>query len=244
MKVKKIIIITILTLVIIFITLVTIAFQKYEKASYEPVYFEVVASELIFKDKLGSPWDRVTESEKRPIEWIINKNEFEKLDSVYLGFKNISKEKMYYMTWGKPLSRIRESFIIYKNNSVDTIKFRGFGCGTGIYLTPLKNKESTSSKFLNPLMYKYSNGYDLNLEDENFPKNFKEIYGDSVAIKFEQATFGLPWGKYPSQMIESNQVVISTDKVLENWRKGLYLKLPEREKTMEEHFGLKKMKPH
>ena len=50
----------------------------YKKHTYEPVYFEVVASELIFRDKLGSPWDRVTESEKRPIEWIINKNEFEK----------------------------------------------------------------------------------------------------------------------------------------------------------------------
>ncbi len=35
-------------------------------------------------------------------------------------------------------------------------------------------------------------------------------------------------------------IMVSTDKILNNWRKGKYVRLPEKEPTMEEHFGMKK----
>ena len=238
-KIKKILIITILTLLTIFIVGVTVLFNIYKKHSYEPVYFELLVSELIFKDKSGSAWDKVSKSEKRPIKWIINEKEFESLDSIYFGFENISNEQIYYMTWGAPNSRIRDNFVVYKNGKADSIPFGGFGCGTGIYLTPLRDKEKSASKGLNPLMFNPYTGYHLPLKNKKFPELFKKLYGDSVSIKFEQATYSVPWNKYPPQMIESNEITISTQKIIDNWKKGKFRLTAESEKEYEMSFYVK-----
>lgn len=185
-----------------------------------------VAQSFFEKDKerpweefWDNSWNNVSKENERPVEWISNPKDFEKLDSIYLGFKNTTNEKFYYVTWGGPNSRIRISYNVFKNGKIDSIPFGGFGCGTGIYIAPLKNGEIAGSKFLNPLLFNPYTGYNLPVKNENFPKLFKEIYGDSVSIKYEQATYSLPWSKFPSQMIESNEITISTAKVIENWKK-------------------------
>lgn len=112
-----------------------------DRAIEQPPYFDLFITETFFNNFKESPWDSIDSLKKRPIQWLINKKEFEKLDSIYLGFKNISNEKIYYITWGQPNSRIRESFRIYKNGKIDSIPFVGFGCGTGIFLSPLKKRK-------------------------------------------------------------------------------------------------------
>ncbi|REG90615.1 hypothetical protein [Algoriphagus antarcticus] len=92
----------------------------------------------------------------------------------------------------------------------------------------------------NRLMFNPYSNYDLAIETDSFPDQFKEIYGDSVAIMFSQATYSNPWNKYRSQMMFWDYIMVSTDKILNNWRKGKYVRLPEKEPTMEEHFGMKK----
>lgn len=184
-------------------------------------------------------WNDVSINQKRPIEWFLSTEEFEKLDSVYIGFKNISNEKFYYVTWGQPNSRIRQDLLIYRNGKIDSIPFGGFGCGTGIYITPLINKETAGSKLLNPLMINPYTGYDLPLKNKKFPDLFKEIYGDSVSIKFKQATYSLPWNKFPSQIIESSEIVISTRKVIENWKKRDFKFNLKSEKEYESSYTIK-----
>ena len=205
-------------------------FMRYEKSSDEPTYFDIFIAQTFFKNHKGSPWNVVKESEKRPIEWLIDVKQFETLDSLYLGFRNISNEKIYYMTWGSPNSRIRENFVIYKNGKIDSIPFVGFGCGTGVYLTPLRNREVAGSKILNPLMFNPYTKYHLPLKNEKFPELFRKIYGDSVSIKFEQATYSLPWNSLPSQMIASEEIMVSTHKIIENWKKGKFRLTPESKK--------------
>src|SRR5690606_23022383 len=102
--------------------------------------------------------------------------------TVVLALKNISGEKFYYTSWGAPFTRFRQDLIIYKNGLADTIPFGGHGCGTGVYLAPIKSDEIMKRTIYNPLLFDPYSNYDLETESDNFPNQFKEIYGDSVAI--------------------------------------------------------------
>ncbi|MDC1161894.1 hypothetical protein OAT18_00475 [Tenacibaculum sp.] len=186
----------------------------------EEFYEKGKEKEYLWSEFWSEAWNNAPLNKKRPIQWFFNKESFEKFDSIYVGFKNISKEKIYYVTWGEPNSRMRDDLVIYRKGEIDSIPFGGFGCGTGIYIAPLKNGKTAGSKILNPFMFNPYTGYKLPLKNKIFPELFKEIYGDSVSIKFKQATYSLPWNKLPSQMIESNEIVISTERIIENWKKG------------------------
>lgn len=174
-----------------------------------------------------SAWSSVKKKDRRPVKWNFIKTEFEKLGTISLELTNISGERMYYMSWGSPFSRVRENIIVYKNGKSYLIPFGGFGCGTGIYLEKLKNNETISAKNWNPLLFNPYTNYQLPLKSKKFPKLFKTLYGDSVKIIYEQATYGNPWGKYPSQMIFSQSISVSTDKILQNWENGIHTKNPE-----------------
>ncbi|MCI2230435.1 hypothetical protein MC378_14745 [Polaribacter sp. MSW13] len=245
---KKKIIITFFFILIIPIGIIFWKFNEFKNEPYQKTpFFDLFIAKSMYKTNEETPWrdfwdnswQNVSKENKRPIEWISNPKDFEKLDSVYLGFRNNTNEKFYYVTWGEPNSRIRENFLVYRNGKIDSIPFGGFGCGTGIYITPLKNGEIAGSKFLNPLLFNPFTNYFLPLKNKKFPQLFKEIYGDSVAIKYEQATYSLPWNKFPSQMIESKKIVISTERIIENWKKGQFKLSPEFEKENEQSFYIK-----
>jgi hypothetical protein len=59
-----------------------------------------------------------------------------------IGLKNTTGEKFYYTSWGKPLTRLREEFIVYRNGVADSIPFGGFGCFTGVSWQPIKANET------------------------------------------------------------------------------------------------------
>jgi hypothetical protein len=245
---KNKIIIAFFLILIILIGIIVSEFNEFKNEPYQKTpFFDLFVAKSFYKKDLERPWEEfwynswnnVSKENERPIEWISNPKDFEKLDSIYLGFKNTTKEKFYYVTWGEPNSRIRISFNVFKNGKIDSIPFRGFGCGTGIYIAPLKNGEIAGGKFLNPLLFNPFTNHYLPLKNRKFPELFKEIYGDSVAIKFEQATYSLPWNKFPSQMIESKEIIISTEKIIENWKKGDYKLSPEFDEENEQAFYIK-----
>ena len=89
---------------------------------------------------------------------------------------------------------------------------------------------------MNPILYNPYSGYPLPVKNEIFPKLFKEIYGDSIAIKFEQATYSLPWNSTPSQMISSDQFIISTERIIENWKNGNFSSNKEFEEEYENGY--------
>ena len=166
------------------------------------------------------PYEVFTDNDtlkKLPVEWVINKEEFESLDSVTMGIKNKSGSKMYFMTWGMPNSRVRTDLFVHREGRVDTFLFGGFGCATGIYLEPLKSGDSAIGKEIN-LLRRYPGMYEEIPVDSEFVELYRELYGDSVSIRFRLATYSLPWSKYESQMIKSDIFTVSTEKVIENWR--------------------------
>jgi hypothetical protein len=229
------------SIILIPILILTVWYQVYkQRATDQPPSFDLFIAETFFEQDDSSPWDIVPESEKRPIEWQLDSKQFEKLDTVVLALTNKSGEKFYYTSCGAPFTRFRQDMIVYRNGIGDTIPFGGFGCGTGVYAAPLKDSETMTRTIYNPLMLNPYSNYDLAIESDSFPSQFREIYGDSVAIMFSQATYSNPWNKYKSQMVFSDYITVSTGKILENWSKGKFARLPETEPTMEEHFGLKK----
>ena len=205
----------------------------------QPPYFELFIAKTFFSEDGNSCFDIVFSNQIRPIEWQLDPSQFETLDTVLLSLQNISGEKFYYTSWGAPFTRSRHDLIIYKNGLADTIPFGGHGCDTGVFAAPLKDNEIMTRTIYNPLMFDPYSNYDLALESDSFPDQFKSIYGDSVAIMFSQPTYSYPWNKYKSQMIFSSYIVISTDIVLNNWKLGKYAKLPTNEPPLTEHFGLK-----
>ena len=210
----------------------------------QPPSFDLFIALTFFDLEDSSPWVIVTEDETRPVEWQLDHTQFERLDTVTLALTNISGEKFYYTSWGAPFTRLRQDWIIYKNGLADTIPFGGFGCGTGVYIAPLRPNETMTSTIFNPLMFNLCTNYNLDIESDSFPDQFKSIYGDSIALRFSQATHSNPWNKYKSQMIFSEYITVSTEIVLDNWRQGDFARLPETEPTLEEHFGLKKIPQH
>lgn len=246
---KRKIIFTIFGFLIITGGIVTWLYEKYKKQLVDqPPYFDLFIAETLFEPKSeegwrkfwDGAWNKVDNSNKRLVNWKISIKEFETLDSVYLGIENTTNEKFYYVTWEEPNSRIRINFNVYRNGEIDVIPFDGFGCGTGIFIDPIDKGQTISSKFLNPLMYNPHSGYELPIKKKYFPKLFKEIYGDSVGIIFQQATYSLPWNKTPSQMIKSDEFYIVTDRIIENWQMGKFSSNKEFETEYEASFYFQK----
>lgn len=237
----------ILLFLIAFTGVVIWLYEKYkETLADQPPYFDLFVAEVLFEPDdeaerytWGTGWNELPSEHRRPIEWFMHKDQFEKLDSVYLGYQNSSNEKLYYMTWGAPNSRMRMDLAIYRNGTIDSIPFGGFGCGTGVHLAPLEIGELSESIGLNPLMYNPYTGYPLPIKNKKFPELYRKIYGDSIAIKFRQGTYSLPWNRIPSQMIESPVLVVSTEKIIDNWQNGLYRLDPDFEKEYELAFFVK-----
>lgn len=228
------------SIILIPILTLTVWYQVYQQRLTDQLpSFDLFIAETFFDQDDSSPWDIASVDQKRPIEWQLDHKQFEKLDTVLLSLTNLSGERFYYMSWGAPFSRFRQDLIIYKNGKADTIPFGGHGCGTGVYVAPLKDKETMTRTIYNPLMFNPYSNYDLAIESDSFPDQFKEIYGDSVAIMFSQASYNNPWNKYKSQMMFSDYIMVSTDTILNNWRKGKQIRLTETEKAMEEHYGMK-----
>jgi hypothetical protein len=122
------------------------------------------------------------------------------------------------MSWGAPNSRIRHDYFVFKEGNIDTITFGGHGCGTGIYLEPLGAGESAIGSQPNPLLKNPYSNYDLDLESDSFPIVFKSFYGDSVGFRLRLATYSLPWSRYKPQMIVSETYVVSSERIIENWK--------------------------
>lgn len=178
---------------------------------------DVFEERMVWNTFSASVYETSDSITKLPVDWGIQKEDFESLDSISYGVRNLSGSKFYYMSWGTPNSRVRRDFFVHKEGAIDTILYNGFGCSTGIHLVPLNNEDAALGNEENPLLknpYSYEH---FNLDSDSFPTIFSSFYGDSVGIRFRVPTYSLPWSKYEPQMIESETFVISTDKVIENW---------------------------
>lgn len=237
MKTIKRIFFVILSLTIIFTIYLIQDFNKYESNVSNKKHFDLyIADRFLRKSDHFSlyqflhvhdsttVWSDVKKSQRRPMKWDIKG--LETLNYISISLKNISGEKMYYMSWGTPFSRTREHFILYKNGIKTLIPFGGFDCGTGIYLEKMDVNETITNKNYSPLLFNPYTNAPLPLHSEKFPKLFKEIYGDSIKVILQQATYGSPWNKYPSQMITSQAFSVSTKKIIENWKRGNFSKNP------------------
>lgn len=198
-----------------------IGYQVYrQRPTEQPPAFDLYIAETFYERDSGSPFDIVAHEQRRPVDWQLDPRQFEHLDTVVLALKNASGEKFYYVSWGAPLTRLTENFIVYKNGATDTIPFGGYGCGTGVYVAPIKNGETMRRALYNPLMFHPLSGWPLPQQSDSFPYYLKEAYGDSVAIRFGQATYSTPWCEYKSQTVFSDYLVVSTRAILDNWKEG------------------------
>ena len=192
----------------------------------QPPSFDLFIAEKFFDERDQSPFDMEVPSEQqRPIDWHLIPSEFESLDTVVLTLTNKSGEIFYYESWGAPFTRHQEDLIIFRGSYPDSIPFGAHGCGTGAHFAPLGKNETMSRRIYNPLLLNPHTGANLPVKSDSFPLIYAETYGDSVAITFRQATYSTPWSKYKSQMISADPIVVTTERVIQNWRNSEYGRL-------------------
>lgn len=200
----------------------------------QPPYFDLFIADKLFGDDTSSPFDIVPIDQRRPVEWTFEASHFLEHDTVVVSLRNTSGEKFHYSSWGAPLTRLRVDLIVFRDGTVDSIPFGGFGCSTGIFAAPIGAGETISGTIYNPLMYDPYSHYELPMEADSIPEVLETLFGDSVGIRFSQDTYSLPWNKYPSQRIFSNRIVISTARVLDHWRERRNTRFPTHDPTVEE----------
>jgi hypothetical protein len=217
---NKIIIVlkAIMAIIIITTFTLTIWYRVYtQKLTSQPPHFDLFIAETFFESKAGTPFDSLPIYLRRPLRWEVDPSDLEQLDSVTLTLKNTSGEKFYYTSWGAPFTRLREDLVIYKNGIADTLPFGGFGCGTGVYIAPIHSNNSITQNIYNPMLQHPHTNYSLEISSDSFPSYLKNLYGDSVVIRFSQTTYSTPWSKFPSQVIFSPYITVYTAKIIENW---------------------------
>ncbi|MBK8227041.1 MAG: hypothetical protein IPK70_07675 [Flavobacteriales bacterium] len=202
-------------------------------------HFEWFIAEKLFEGNQDFWPVEVAGKQRRPVTWDIDEGQLTVLDTIKIGLKNHSRERFYWHSWGTPLSRLQTDLVVYRNGIADSIPFSGFGCYTGVHLYPMQSGEAVQGTISNPLMFDPRTSYELPLMTESFPKLFESLYGDSVVIRFSQASYSLPWSRYPSQMLYSDWILVRTDRVLENWRIGRHTPFSVSEQILEERHGHK-----
>lgn len=201
------------------ITLLVWYLLEKERSTDQPLTFDLFIAQNFFEATDMYFLDASEKVLNRPVSWQVDMNELILSDSISLSLKNISGEKFYYTTWGAPFSRYHYELVVYNAGYADTIRNGGYGCHTGVYYAPLRNGKTMSAKIANPLKYTFTRSQ-LPNNSMSFPGYFKEVFGDSVAIRFYQKTYSNPWSKYQSQMLRSDLFIISTDEVNKLWEKN------------------------
>ncbi len=190
------IIVTGLVVITIALGCLYVHFQYHSSTlSDQPAHFDLYMDEMFFSQE-GSLFDTVPEHLARPVNWSIDPGTFTTLDTFILSLTNTSGERFYYESWGAPLTRLRKDLIIYRSGEPDTLPFSGFGCWTGIFVAPVKKNEILSRVMYNPLMYDHYTNYELPITSDSLPFIFKELYGDSVKIRFGQPSYSFKWSNY------------------------------------------------
>lgn len=179
--------------------------------------------EFFATDTVHSMFGPALPHEKRPVKWMINQRQLEVLDSFEMALINTSDESFHHPSWGTPFSRVREDMIVYRGDSIDSIPFDGFGCATDVFIAELGAGDTMRATFLNPFLRTYGWYGTVPLESDSFPIAFQAMFGDSVAVRYRLPTYSVGWNTYPSQMIQSEFMTVSTAALLNNWKQGKYV---------------------
>jgi len=253
-KIFKIPVIVIGSIIIAFVLVIGIWFALYTPPDvYRKKYFDLFIADIYFTSKKPhySPYDFeremfVCDDKKRSwpspmsiqLDWEIPTEQFGEGDSIHVSFMNNSGKKLYCFGLA-PYHAIIEDYIITYQESIDTIMWNDLSGIFEVGLTPFKRKEKVTIEIKNPLLL-YP-GYPSNFlptDTEKFPEIIKEVYGDTVQIRF--TVFVIEIWKHKYSPSYSKDVKIPVDMVIKGWEKGNFKKVKYIPESHQEYFEVRK----
>ena len=199
---------------IFIITLVSVYFNS--KAHNRVNILDYYAIIYLYDLEDDSPWNILPQERNIKCDWNLKNNQILTQDSIFVSFTNRSSEKIFYMTWGEPLSRLRTTLFIDKGIEKDTIKFLDFGCYTGVEPFPIATDETISKWTFNPLFRYIREQSDTTWSKDNFQQHLSDLIGKKIEIRFEQAVYSPFWNKGESQLIQSDFYSFESNEIAEN----------------------------
>jgi hypothetical protein len=163
-----------------------------------------------------TPWSILSEERSIKCDWDLKNNQILSQDSIFISFTNRSNEKLFYITWGTPLSRLRTTILIDNGSKKDTIKFLDFGCYTGVEPFPIAKNETVSKWTFNPIYRYIREQLDATWSKENFRQNLTDLIGEKIEIQFEQAIYSPFWNKGKSQLVQSDFFSFESNEIVNN----------------------------
>jgi hypothetical protein len=222
---------------------------------YGKKYFDLFIVDILFRhnpkeiieinidDEINSscettmPSSRISWESSIRLNWEIPVGQFGN-DIINISFTNTSGKKLYYLGYLSPTSCcfVFYDYIITPQGSNDTIILDGKLDFLDVSeYVPLRRREKKSAEFDNPLRFYPEFRCHLPTDTEEFPHIIKEVYGDTVQIRFGICLIE-PW-KYPGfSMSFSDFVKIPVQSVIEGWEKGNFTKIKYDPESHQEYF--------
>ena len=252
-KIFKILVIVIGGIIIAFVLVIGIWFAIYTPA-YGKKYFDLFITDIYFtsKEPRYDPFEVeeveigsfVEEDKKRSwppafiqLDWEIPTEQFGEGDSIHVSFINNSGKKLYYFGI-TPFDAILQDYVITHQESIDTIMWNDLEGVFETGLNPFRRKEKASIKIKNPLLLYPGYYYFLPTDTEDFPEIIKEVYGDTVQIRFTVFLFEI-W-KHRFSPSFSKYIKVPVDMVIKGWEKGNFEKVEYDPESHQEYLEFRK----
>jgi hypothetical protein len=184
-----------------------------EKANTKLNLVDFYVINYFYDEDDNGPWKIQSSQEALDCSWEINPSST-KYDSLLVSFTNNSPEKLFYLTWGTPLSRLHISLIIENKTMVDTINLNNFSCYTGVHPFPISSKETISKKIRNPVYQFIQRQIDSTWTPSNFRENAIVTVGIKPRLLFKHAIYCPFWANQKSQMVVSSPLIVDINEML------------------------------
>ena len=198
-------------------------------------YFDLCVADEFFKDRTNEKYEssgppnyqeyNPRTNERIQVMWNIPVEQFCNNDTISISFINTTGEKLYYLGFRPPYYYVVLDYIIAPCGKVDTMLFYKWGDLEAIneaeYI-PFKKKERITLKYYNPVILYPGYEYILPMDTEDFPRIIKEVYGDTVQIRYGAYLRGLPWNNRGFAIAYSDFIKIPINSIIDGWRKGKF----------------------
>jgi len=188
-------------------------------------YFDLFVADAFFKGRTNQRYQGIPKEEVQ-IKWDIPVKQFWNNDTIIFSFKNTAREKLYYFGFKPPYYYIMIDYIITLQGYSDTLFFSTWGdfeaIGEAKYI-PFKKNASITLIDSNPIL-RYPSSYSdfISTDTEEFPKLIKEVYGDTVQIRYSAFLRGLPWNNRSFSIAYSDFIKIPINSIIDGWVKGRF----------------------
>jgi len=204
---------------------------------YGNKYFDLFIAELFFmskEERYESSWPPTM---SKQLDWEIPTEQFGEGNLINVSLTNSFGKKLYYYGLS-PHEFLLKDYVIVSQENIDTLMWNDLSGVFEVGLIPFRKNRKVSPKIENPLLLYPGYPYNLPTDTENFPEIIREVYGDTVQIRFAVCVIE-PW-KRDFSISYSKYVKIPVDLVINGWEKGNFKRVKYDPESHQEYLEVRR----